>query len=72
MMAKNIYIISFQLAGEEGGRRKASGREGACRKFQCLVPWARGCQGDVVTADREECLSRALAFGRHIRGSGKE
>ena len=36
------YIISFQLAGEDGERRRVSGREGTRRKWPCLVHLKRG------------------------------
>lgn len=42
------YIIPFQLAGEEGGRRSPSGREGTCRKFQCSIYLVRGWEGDIL------------------------
>lgn len=54
---QEIYIISFQLAGEEGERRRVSGREGTCRKLQCLVQLKRGCEAGIALVPGQQGLS---------------
>lgn len=51
---QEIYIISFQLAGEEGERRRVSGREG---NLQCLVHLKRGRNAGVALVPGQQGLS---------------
>ena len=59
---QEIYIISFQLAGEEGERRRVSGREGTHRKLQRLVHLKRGRKAAIALVTGQEGLS-ALGLG---------
>ena len=51
------YIISFQLAGEDGERRRVSGREGTRRKWPCLVHLKRGRKAAAARVTGREGLS---------------